>query len=117
MENQEQIEWIKCKKCGYIQYKDHRRCLKCKNSSFETIIAKGDCKLITYTILKAPPMEFRDKEFYAIGIVEFENGIKALGQLSTTKNLKIGMKMKPVYKKICDNLDNKEVYAYVYEPL
>jgi len=113
----EKIEWIKCKKCGYLQYKSHLRCLKCKNTEFEPIIAEGKCKLISYTILKAPPMEFRDKESYALGIVEFENGVKALGQLTTQDDLKIGMELKPEYTKICDNLDGKEVYTYVYKPL
>jgi uncharacterized OB-fold protein len=90
--------------------------LQCKNDSFETITTTGICKLLTYTILKAPPAEFRDKSSYALGIVEFENGVKALGQLTTQENLKIGMELKPFYTKICNNLDGKQVFTYVFEP-
>jgi len=93
------------------------RCINCKNEKFTLIDASGECKLLTYTILKAPPAEFREKSSYALGVVEFGNGIKALGQISTQENLKIGMRLKPVYQKICDNLDGREVYAYVFEPL
>lgn len=117
MENKVEIEWKKCKKCGFLQHKTHLRCLKCKNLTFEIINPKGTCKLITYTVLKAPPAEFREKPSYALGVVEFENGVKALGQITTQDNLKTGMELKSVYKKLADNLDRKEVYAYVFEPI
>lgn len=117
MNIEEKISWKKCKNCGFLQYKTHLRCLNCKKEDFDTIEATGSCKLLTYTILKAPPAEFRDKSSYALGVVEFENGIKGLGQITTQENLKTGMRLKPVYKKICENLDGKEIYAYVFEPI
>lgn len=106
---------IKCKKCGLFQDQDHRRCLKCKNDTFEKIEANGNWTLLTYTILNAPPSEFRDKQSYGIGVVEFENGIKTLGQIEIRENIKIGMKLKPVYEKICENLDGIEIYDYVFK--
>ena len=68
------LEWKKCDRCGLLQYKSHSRCLNCKNSTFKVVVAKGTCKLLTFTILKAPPAEFRYLNSYALGIVEFENG-------------------------------------------
>lgn len=111
------IVWKKCKKCGKIQHPDHLRCLQCRNTTFDTIKSSGDCTLVTYTILKAPPAEYRDKKAYAIGIVEFANGVRALGQLTTMENLKVGMKLKPIVGKLTDNLDGQEVSAIKYEPL
>ena len=93
------------------------RCLKCRNNTFDTIEAEGECKLLTYTVLNAPPMEFRDKKSIALGVVEFENGIKALGQVTPIEDLSIGMKLKPEYRKICNNLDGKEVYSYIFTPI
>ena len=115
MNSEEKLVSVKCKKCGYLQHKSHKRCLKCKNNTFEILEAKGNCILLTYTLLKAPPMEFRDKESYALGVVQFENGIRALGHISPKENLSIGMKLKPVYEKICNNLDGNEVYSYVFK--
>ncbi|MFX1297022.1 MAG: Zn-ribbon domain-containing OB-fold protein [Promethearchaeota archaeon] len=111
------IIWKKCKKCGKLQHSDHLRCIQCKNTTFDTVESFGDCKLLTYTILKAVPAEYRDKEVYALGIVEFSNGLRALGQITTTKNLKVGMKLKPKFGKLTDNLDGKEVSGILYEPL
>ena len=116
MTSEEKLRWKKCDECGFLQHKSHLRCLNCKNDKFTLMEASEGCKLITFTILNAPPAEFRDKPSYALGVVEFENGIKAIGQITTQENLQIGMKLKPVYKKICENLDGKEVNAYVFEP-
>ncbi len=116
MNSEEKIEWNKCNNCGFLQHKSHLRCLNCKHTEFSLIEASETCKLLTYTILKAPPAEFRDQNSYALGVVEFKNGIKALGQIITKENLKTGMKLKPIYTKICDNLDGKKVYTYVFEP-
>lgn len=117
MNDENKIEWKKCTNCGYLQHKSHLRCLNCKNHEFALFEASGTCKLLTYTILKAPPAEFRYKESYALGVVEFENGVKALGQLTTNENLRSGMKLEPIYEKICDDLDGKEVYGFVFKPL
>ncbi|MFX1275923.1 MAG: Zn-ribbon domain-containing OB-fold protein [Promethearchaeota archaeon] len=115
MSNKENLVNKKCKKCGYLQDISHLRCIKCKNNTFDKIEANGICVLLTYTLLKAPPMEFIDKGPYALGVVQFKNGIKALGQISPKENLRIGMKLKPVYEKICDNLDGNEIYGYVFK--
>ena len=115
MRNEEKIEWKKCNNCGLLQYKTHLRCLKCKTNDFKLIEALGVAKLLTYTILKAPPAEFQDKKSYALGVVEFRNGIKALGQIDIQKDLKIGMQLRPIFKKICENLDGHEIYSYVFE--
>jgi hypothetical protein len=112
----DKIEMKKCDNCGFLQHDSHLRCLKCKNVNFSKISASGACKLLTYTILKAPPKEFREQGFYALGVVEFENGIKVLGQITTHEDLKIGMKLVPIYKKISNDLDGQEVFAHVFKP-
>ena len=117
MYSEEKLIAKKCQKCGFIQHEDHIRCLKCKNDMFDMIEAQGDCILITYTILNAPPLEFRDKPSYALGVVQFENGIKALGQIESHENLKVGMKLAPVYKKICNNLDGKEINSFIFKSI
>jgi uncharacterized OB-fold protein len=116
MNFEEKNIWKKCEKCGLLQHPSHLRCLACKSYSFTLIEALGHCKLITYTILKALPAEFQDKKSYALGVVVFENGIKVLGQLTTSNDLKIGMTLKPIYMKVCENLDGKELYNFIFEP-
>ena len=117
MQEKKKITWIKCSRCDFLQHPSHLRCLNCKNNEFNFIESTDNCTLFTYTILNAPPSEFWDKKRYALGVVEFENGIKVLGQLTKNDDLKIGMPLKPIYTKICENLDGKEVYSYIFEPI
>jgi uncharacterized OB-fold protein len=117
MISETKITWKKCEKCDLLQHISHLRCLNCKDDEFKLVEASGRCKLVTFTILTAPPAEFRDKASYALGIIEYENGIKCVGQITIKDNLKTGMKLRPVYSKICKNLDGKEIYGYVFEPI
>lgn len=117
MNNDDKIEWKKCQSCNFLQHSSHIRCLKCRHEKFDKVKAIGNATLLTYTILKAPPAEFRDKASYALGVVEFENGVKGLGQITTQNNLKTGMTLRPIYRKISEDLDGKEVYAYVFDPV
>jgi len=113
----EKITAHKCQNCGNIQYEDHLLCLRCKSNAFDLIEARGECTLLTYTILNAPPKEFRDQNSYALGVVQFQNGIKVFGQITDKEKLRIGIKLEPIYQKICDDLDGREVYGYVFKPV
>lgn len=117
MNNDELIEWKKCQKCEFLQHSSHIRCLNCKHDEFDKVKATGNAKLLNYTILKAPPAEYRDKPHYTLGVLEFENGIKVLGQIDSNDQVKTGIMMRPVYRKISNNLDGKEVYDYTFEPI
>ena len=117
MSTEEKIKWKVCKNCNLLQHLTHLRCINCKNDNFELIEASGECRLVTSTILNAPPTEFINNKSYAIGVVEFENKIKSLGQITTKDNLYIGMKLKPVFKNICKNLNGKEIFSFAFMPI
>lgn len=105
----------KCLNCGLLQHESHLRCLNCRNEEFELIEASGQCKLITYTILTAVPKEFLDNKPYALGIVEFENGVRALGQISSKEDLKLGMRLKIIPRTI--QMDGKRINSYRFDPI
>ena len=113
----DKIVWNKCKKCGRIQHPSHLRCIGCKHEEFDTIESTGGATLVTYTILKAVPAEYQDQKAYAIGIFRFDNGILAMGQITTKENLKTGMKFKPVKSILTKDLDGKEVHGFKFDPV
>jgi len=86
------ITAYKCKGCGYIMYPHHLRCLNCNNRDFEEIEPTGNAKLLTYTVVNELPWGF-DERGRVLGVVEFNNGVKALG-LVKSETPKIGMKLK-----------------------
>jgi len=111
----DKITAYKCKKCGRVMYPWHDRCLKCKGREFDEIEmplpATG--KLLTYSQLFALPWRY-DLRFLTIGVVEFQNGVRAMGQLKTP-DVKVGMKVKANWEPV-RVIEGEKVYGLRFEP-
>ena len=70
----------KCKQCGRIHYPAHERCLTCQHREFEPLSPEGQAKLLTFTQIFNLPWGF-DQRFLYIAVAQFENGVKAMGQI------------------------------------
>jgi hypothetical protein len=107
----------KCKKCGKIHYPFHDRCLACKSREFDEIKPQGNARLLTFTQIFNLPWGF-DQRFLIIGIVEFENGIKAMGQImaDSIDGLKLGMPLKPSWEPVRVQY-GENVYGLKFEPI
>jgi len=86
----------KWKKCGKLHYPFHDRCLACKGREFEKVEPQGQARLLTYTRIYNLPWGF-DQRYLTIGVVEFENGVKAMGQIQADESfpLQNGMTLEP----------------------
>jgi hypothetical protein len=103
------ITAYKCKKCGKLHYPFHDRCLSCKGREFE--------QLLTYTAIFNLPWGF-DQRFLIIGVAEFENKIRAMGQIKaeSVDQLKLGMKVKPSWEPIRVQY-GEVVFGLKFEPI
>jgi uncharacterized OB-fold protein len=117
MSNDIAITAYKCKKCGKLHYPFHDRCLQCKGREFEKVSPQGNARLLTYTTIFNLPWGF-DQRFLVIGVAEFENKVKAMGQIKTesAERLKLGMKMRPSWEPIRVQL-GENVYGLKLEPM
>jgi uncharacterized protein len=111
------ITAFKCKKCGKIHYPFHDRCLACKSREFEEIKPEGDVHLLSYTVIFNLPWGF-DQRFLILGIAEFENKVKAMGQMKadSADRLKVGMKMKASWEPVRVQY-GENVYGLKFEPV
>lgn len=111
------ITAFKCKNCGRIHYPYHDRCLECKHREFEGIKPSGNARLLTYTAIFNLPWGF-DQRFLIIGIAEFENHVKAMGQIKvdSVEQLKVGMRMSPTWEPIRKQY-GEDVYGLKFEPI
>jgi scaffold protein (connect acetoacetyl-CoA thiolase and HMG-CoA synthase) len=111
------ITAYKCKKCGKIHYPFHDRCLACKNREFEPLKPEGDARLLTYSAIYNLPLGF-DQRFLIIGVAEFENHVKAMGQIKadSVDRLRTGMKVRPSWEPIRVQF-GEDVYGLKFEPL
>jgi len=108
---------FKCKKCGKLHYPFHDRCLKCKGREFDQVKPQGKAKLLTFTRIYNLPWGF-DQRYLTIGVVEFENGIRAMGQIKADEkdDLKIGMAMTPSWEPVRVQY-GENVYGLALEPV
>lgn len=104
----------RCKKCGRVMYPRHARCLECKSREMEPVEALGNPRLVTFTENCALPWGIDERSRF-LGVVEFENQVKAMGWLRVSRP-RIGMKLKATWAPV-RVIGGEEVYGLVLEPL
>lgn len=111
------IQAYQCKKCGKVHYPFHDRCLACRGREFDIVEPQGNARLVTFTQIFNLPWGF-DQRFLIIGIGEFKNGVKAMGQIkaNTIEHLKLGMEMKPCWEPVRVQA-GENVYGLKFEPV
>ncbi len=95
------ITAYKCKQCGKLHYPFHDRCLQCKGREFDKVEPQGNVKLLTFTRIYNLPWGF-DQRYLIIGVGEFENGVRAMGQIGVDEAtpLQVGMTMIPSWEPV-----------------
>jgi uncharacterized OB-fold protein len=93
--NQQKLMAGKCLKCGKIHLPPRPLCDNCFSRDFEWVNVSGKGKLLTYTVIHIAPAQFQALTPYAVGIVQFENGLKIPGMIQSVKQeqIKIGMEL------------------------
>ncbi len=92
--NQGKLMAGKCVKCGKIHLPPRPLCDVCYSQQFSWVEVSGKGKLLTYTVINVAPQQFQALAPYAVGIVEFEGGLRIPGMIQATQpQLKIGMKL------------------------
>jgi uncharacterized OB-fold protein len=107
------ITAYKCKSCGLVMYPHHYRCLQCHKREFEEISPSEKGKLVTFTVVEQLPWGI-DERGRVLGVVEFDNGVKALGVVYSDSP-KIGMKLKAGWG-VVREMGGEKVYGLTFEP-
>lgn len=106
----------RCNICGQVFFPRRERCLDCPNQDMESVLLRGTCRLYTFTIVNMPTEHYDPP--YAIGWVEFPEGVRVFGQIKGWEKqpLKIGMNMELVIDTLWEEED-KEIIGYKFGPL
>jgi uncharacterized OB-fold protein len=113
------MEAAKCSNCGKVTFPGRLICPECKQSEHETIPLSGKGKLETFTIIRTAPSGFTDFAPYAVGIIELEEGVKILGQITDCdpEELNTGDTLTSKFRRM--NEEGKTgmiMYAYKFVP-
>ncbi len=102
----------RCKKCGKEAFPPVHVCKECGSTEVEEVEMPRTGKLVTYTILKEPAEGYRQFTPIYLGLVELDNGVRMLAQLTDVKedDVKIGMRVRAVLRKLTQDGDSGLVY-------
>jgi uncharacterized OB-fold protein len=81
------------------------------------LIGKG--KIVTYTIIYSAPENFEDQVPYPIAIIQLDEGPRITAQIvdCDINDVKIGMRVKPTFRKIQeDGYIGAIYYGYKFKP-
>jgi len=107
----------RCQKCGQNYFPQREICPKCfAQGGMEKIKLSNRGKLYSYSIVQVAPKRFLPP--YAIGYVDFSEGVRVLGQLTITdpEKLKLDMEVQSELGKIAIDEQDNEVISYKFRP-
>lgn len=107
-----------CKICGQNYFPVRQICPKCfGEAQMEKVRLSNQGKLYSYSIVHVAPKQFSPP--YAIGYVDFPEGVRVLGQLTTRdpNELQLDMDVQTLLGKICVDEQGNEIVSYKFKPL
>jgi hypothetical protein len=125
----DKVHAYKCPECGKLHYPAVLRCKQCGcrrypedeieiiwrkkgYKSWVKVPLEGACKLLTHTRLWNLPVGFTQR-YLDFGVVEFENGLRALGHLHV-EDPKLGMSLTASAKNLRE-IEGEPFYGLAFE--
>ena len=108
----------KCKKCGTTSFPPRADCESCMSGDFEFFEVTGKATLHTFTKIVAAPTGFEDAVPYIVGVVDLDEGGRALawfGETVKEEEIAIGMELQMV-PQIFEELEEIKVYYSLEKP-
>lgn len=92
----------KCANCNSVFFPPRNLCPNCRRSGkTESFRFSGSGKILTYTIIRAPPEGFERNAPYAVAIVRLDEGANVTAQIvGDIKKMDIGKKVRVIFRKI-----------------
>ena len=106
------ITGYKCTNCGRVMFPRHERCLNCNGREFKIVEPTKRGKLLTYSEVNELPWGI-DERGRVIGVVEFDNGLRAMG-LIKAKKIRTGMKLNTSWEEVRFQ-DGVRLYGLTFE--
>ena len=113
----------RCKKCGSLAFPKRPFCTnpdcetKRENIEVVKLDKKGTVYSFTYQIYQPPePFKMDDFKPYAIGMVDFPEGLRIWGMFTRKENLKLGMAVETTVGKLYED-DKNEYITWMWKPI
>jgi len=102
----------KCEKCGRLFFPPRTLCPDCRRDG--NIVEHkfiGDGTVVTYTVIRTASDQFKRLTPYVLAIIELDEGPRLTAPVvCTPEEIKIGMKVKKVFRKIAQDGESGPIY-------
>jgi uncharacterized OB-fold protein len=108
----------RCTACGATSFPPRADCEACMSGDFEFFEVSGKATLNTFTKIVAAPTGFEDVAPFTVGVVDLEDGGRALawfGDSFSEDEIVIGMEVQ-VVPRIFEELEDIKVYYSLEQP-
>jgi len=115
----ERLIGSKCSKCGAVRYPPRIICPKCHSEESEEVQLPRVGKLVSYTIIRKGPNEFKGQEPYAVGLIDLVNGVRVLSQLTDLSlgDIRLGMELEATLRRYREDSDEGIIlYGIKFRP-
>ncbi len=103
----------RCVKCGRLHHPRYFVCQTCGHREFEEIPLEGKCRLVTWTRVYNLPEGYM-RPWLNFGIVQFENGLTASGQIGFDDGLETGMELISSVGMVREGVGN-DFYGFIFQ--
>ena len=101
-----------CSKCKSLFFPPREVCRKCKSTKLVPHKFNGEGKIVSYTVIRVPPIGFELLTPYVIAIVQLEEGPKLTAQIADCEPAKvsIGDKVQMAFRRISEDGKTGAIY-------
>lgn len=88
---------VKCSACGAMDPGPREVCPRCHTAALQPATAPGTGQLVSWTLIRRPPAQYREDGQYAVAIVRLDAGVQVTGRLKDpSEAIKPGARVKAV---------------------
>lgn len=88
---------MRCTACGTLDPGPREVCPKCFKSALAPAEVPGTGRLVSWTLIRRPPAQYREDGAYAVAIVKLDSGVQVTGRLKDpSEAVKPGARVKAV---------------------
>ena len=106
-----------CDKCKSVFYPQRNIC-KCGNEKLSEFKFSGKGRVVSFSEIHAPPVNFEDQVPYTIAIIKLDEGPRLTAQIVDFDKIEIGMKVESCLRRIyCSGKSGIIHYGTKFRPI
>src|SRR4030042_1359826 len=108
-----------CKACG-TRYFPAKPVCTCGNTGFEAYKRSGAGEVVTWTVIRSPPLGYERYAPYVVALIELDDGMRLLSQVVDVDpaEVRAWMRVEAVFRKVREDGPSGIIqYGYKFRPV